>query len=321
MNDPAGAGMQTGSGKASVLVRLAKLLLFAAVLWFVGRVLWRELAHVSWSELTFHPGLLALTAVTMVVGKSLLFLPYRLVISGFCRPPGWRAMMGSVWLGQMGKYLPGKVGSVVWIVLLLRRYGLAGQIGLSAILIGAGLMVVVGMLVGSPLLLWQPAHAELPVDWWLCLLVAVAGLVCLHPRVFGSIVNFLLRKIGRQPIETLHRVRDLVLPMLAMLLHMALFGLAYWLMARSMLDVPASEIPLFIGSAITVSVVGFLAFFAPAGLGVQEAMVLALLGPVVTVHYAAIIAVAIRVAQVLAEVLLAAVGFVILPQAPRQQAA
>lgn len=309
MEDSAQTAAVEHDGRRSVVVGIAKFVLFAAVLYFVGRALLHQLALVSWSELEFDPYLMAAAMAVMLAAKALLFLPYRFLIAGFCRPPGLRPVMGAIWLGQMGKYLPGKVGTIVWIALLLQRHKVPRHVAVSVILIAVGLLVALGMLVAIPLLLWEPVRACLPAAWLWCLLAAAAGICCLHPRVFGAAINFLLRRLRREPIETLHRIRDLVIPIVAFLVQFSLLGLSYWLMARSITDVGVATIPVFISSAVTVTVVGFLAFFAPAGLGVQEGLLLVLLGPLIGPDLAAVVTVVMRLMQILAEAPLAVVGY------------
>jgi len=145
-----------------------------------------------------------------------------------------------------------------------------------------------------------------------------AALVCLHPRVFGAVGNFLLVRIGYQPFASLPRLRDYVRPALALALTYVLFGVGYWLMARSLgAEAAPADLPLFICAVTVVLIGGFLAFFAPAGLGVQEGLLLLVLGPMIGAGPAAIIAVLMRLLQTVTEAGLGAVGLALLRQGPK----
>jgi hypothetical protein len=56
-----------------------------------------------------------------------------------------------------------------------------------------------------------------------------------------------------------------------------LYGLAFWTTARALFAIPASDIPRYIGIFALAWLVGLVAFFAPGGIGVREAVIAALL--------------------------------------------
>jgi len=308
--EPAPAERQPRRAKA-VPLKVVKWLLFAAVLFFVGRALLQQWRAISWDAIHFEASFLVLAVASVLLAKSLGFLLYGLLLGRFCRRPGWLRMMSSVWVAQIAKYVPGKVGSVVGMVVLLRPYDVPGQAVVSTLFIIDGIAVILGMMLAIPLTLWEPVRAIFPNAWLWCIPVIGVGLACLHPRVFGSVGNFLLRKFGYRPLAMLPRVRDYFPLVGVMLVQYAFLGLGYWLMTRSMTGAPVSSVPVFICVVVLANIAGFLAFFAPAGLGVQEGLLLVLLGPLVGGPVAAILAVIMRLVQTLLEVCLAAVGLVL----------
>ena len=310
ISEPPAAG-RAKKRTTAILLTTVKWALFLIVLFYVGRALWHQFAKVSWNEIRPAPLLAVLAVVVVLMAKAMSFLLYGLLLRRFGKFPGWLPMMCSVWTAQLGKYAPGKVGAVVGMVWLLRRYNVPGQIAVGTVFIIDGLSVILGMMVAVPLTLWGPVRAVLPMAWLWCSLVLVIGTVCLHPRVFGTVGNFLLRKFGYQPLPMLPTIRDYVWPIVVMLVQFTLLGLGYWLMTRSIAPVSIRLLPMFISGVVLVVIGGFLAFFAPAGLGVQEGLLLILLKPFIGAT-AAIIAVAMRFVQVVSDVLLALAGLIIL---------
>jgi hypothetical protein len=143
--------------------------------------------------------------------------------------------------------------------------------------------------------------------------------------VFAAVGNFGLRKLGYAPFAALPKFRDYVGPGVALVVSFFLVGLGYWLMARSMApeDAPLAALPIFVCAVVVVVIGGFLAFFAPAGLGVQEGLLLLLLTPMMAPEHkwvVAVIAVLMRLVQTLSEVLMALMGLAIVrltrPPAP-----
>jgi len=141
---------------------------------------------------------------------------------------------------------------------------------------------------------------------WAC------GIVALHPRVFGGLVNFLLKKLGRAPLASVPSAGKYVVPVIASFAQWLFAGLALWLMTAAVIEVSPRLIPLFIATAALATTAGYLALFAPGGIGVRELLYLQTLGPMMGPQNAAMVAVvvvAMRLVQTVVELGLAAVGF------------
>ena len=286
----------------------AKWLLFLAVLYFVGRALKRQFAAATWEEMSFNWLLLALALLFTVGAKALHFLAYRLLLASFGRPPGWLPLMVIAWIPEIGKYMPGKVASLLGAVWLLRRYKVPGQTAVTTVYIMNGLWVVVGLLIAVPVTLWGPLRAGIPMVWLWCPALALLGLVCMHPKVFGTLGNFLLRKLGHDTVQRLPRMRDYVAPAAVMFCQWCLIGLGFWCAGRSISAAPAAHIPLYIAALAMAGTLGFLAIFAPGRLGVQEGLLLLILAPMGDPAYVATLVVAIRIVHIVADLLLLAAG-------------
>jgi len=301
----------------TVLGTVLKWSLFVVVLVVVGRVLVERFGEVAWSQIAFHPLWLAGALVATLLALGAGFVPYSLAVGHFGYRPPLLAVMASLWVAQVGKYLPGKVGSVVGMVWLLRRHRVPMGVSAGAVVMIDGLSVILGMLMAVPLTLSEPVRARFPMAWLWCLLVVAAGMVCLHPRVFGWLCNVVLRRLRQEPLQRLPRLRDLGWPMLALFGQYCLAGCRLWMLARSFTDdVGANILPLLISGATLAATVSFLSFFAPGGLGVQEGVLIILLDPFIGSSNAAILAVANRFLKTAGEALLAGAGLGLLRWMP-----
>lgn len=300
----------------TVLGTVLKWVLFVVVLVVVGRVLVERFGEVSWSQITFRPMWLAGALLVTLLALGVGFVPYGLVVGHLGYRPPLLAVMVSLWVAQVGKYLPGKVGSVVGVVWLLRRHRVPMGVSAGAVVMIDGLSVILGMLMAIPLTLSEPVRARFPMAWLWCLLLVVAGVVCLHPRVFGWLCNMVLRRLRQEPLRRLPRIRDLGWPMLALFGQYCLAGFCLWMLARSFTDVGAGTLPLLTSVATLAATVGFLSFFAPGGLGVQEGALIILLDPFIGSSNAAILAVASRFIKTAGEALLAGAGLAMIRWMP-----
>jgi len=168
--------------------------------------------------------------------------------------------------------------------------------------------LIAGLIVSTPLLLSAPVRREMPHAWVWCVALAACGLVALHPRVFGGLVNLALKLIGRPPLSTIPSAKVYAIPVVLSFSQWLFSGLALWFMTRSVIHVGVEQIPLFIAVSALAMSISYLALFSPGGLGVREWLFLITLGPTIGPH-AAIVAVAMRVGQTLVELTLAAAGF------------
>jgi len=295
-----------------VLYTAVKWLLFATVVILVGRVLLTQIRTIAWDQVQVAVPFAVLAGLGTVASKAVAFMPYGWLMSRFCSRPRWPGVIASVWTAQLGRYVPGKIGTVAGIVLLFRRHNVPGQAAIGAVFVADGLAAILGAIIAVPLVLWEPVRRHVPYAWLWCLVLTTVGVTCLHPRVFKAVANAVLRRLGRQEIQALPRIRDYALPALALAAQYVLYGVAYWCMARALAGVPTSAIPVFIAIATTGVLAGLIAFFAPAGLGVQEGTFLLTLTQVMPKPEAALLIVVMRLVLTLAEVTLAGVGLLVL---------
>jgi hypothetical protein len=300
--------------RAPLLTAAAKYALFACVLVLVCRALVRQFASIEWQEIQFCPFYIVLTALAAFAGRSLSVLAYRSILGGFGAVPPWRESMCIAWVPPMGKYIPGKVATVLGAVWLLRRHDVPGPVAGVAVFLLMGLRVLVGLLIACPLMLWAPIRSSLPMAWIWCVGLLLAGTFCLHPRVFGSLFAFLGRKLKRQRFPEMRGLGGYAGSVAVMFAQCFVVGLALWFVTKSITDLSAWWIPVFIGANALATSLGFLAFFAPAGLGVREGILLMVfsLVPDLGPGTGAVAVVAMRFTYTIVEVILAAIGLVIL---------
>jgi uncharacterized membrane protein YbhN (UPF0104 family) len=287
----------------------------AVVLYFVIGALARQLRAVDWSTVDFRPGPAA-AAIVCVAGVSAMQLVARwtlLIAYGY--PLDWRVQLPAAWVPQLGKYVPGGIASVGGAVYLLRKHGVPAAIGLSVAVLLDALAVMAGLIVSTPLLLWRPVRERLPMAWLACAGMIFVGVVTLHPRVFVSLLNLALRLIKRQPIAQTPALSKYLWPVLASFGQWLFAGFGLWFMTMSVVDVPASLIPLFIASAALAMTVSYLVPFTPGGLGIREGLYLLTLGPTIGPRVA-IVVVAMRVVQTVIEIGLAGIGAWVMHHAP-----
>ncbi|MFN9201384.1 MAG: YbhN family protein [Planctomycetaceae bacterium] len=267
--------------------------LFGLVIWFVSRQardMWRDLEGKS---LVIDLKAFALCALCTLLAwfPSIWFWRWLLVELGVASP--WFPTIHSYLLGHLGKYVPGKATVIVIRTALLRKFGLRPAVGaftvtLETLTYMAAGVATVAMLapyasVNVPKLDWLRMLAERPA-WGIgvALVVTLAGIVglSLSSRQFVTLASRMAERRGDGDGVLEH------LPWYVVPCGFVLFLAAWWIqglglglaiLAVSPTDFAWGDWPRWTGAAAIAMVGGFVALFAPGGLGVREALTLALL--------------------------------------------
>ncbi|WP_405612548.1 hypothetical protein OG292_11600 [Streptomyces sp. NBC_01511] len=239
------------------------------------------------------PLLLASVAAN-IVGLVLAVHAWRVLIPGRHEIRGLLAAK-IYFLGQLSKYVPGRVWGVITHVAHGRIAGVPGAQMTSAYLLSLGLTILTG--VGVSLL---AAPVALPDHWQWLGLPALFFLACVaRPALVTRPVTFLAR-LARTTVEPPpdSAVRR------AMLLAVASWlasGLHLWFLVLALGAPPWAGLGAAVGAFALATVVSSLALIVPDGWGVRELTITAALATVLPGGAAATAALASRLVCVVAE--------------------
>jgi hypothetical protein len=227
---------------------------------------------------------------------------WRTLLAGLGSPLSVRAAMGIVFVGQLGKYLPGSV----WPVLAQMELANAHQVPRHRSATASVLAMLMSLFAGL-----LAALATLPLvltaqPYRLLLLAVPVMLVCLHPRVLNPALRLLFR-LARRP-ESYEPLRGgAVLAALGWaLLSWLGYGLSIWLLAVR-LGAPDGKTALIaVGGFALAWCAGFVVVFAPAGAGVRDVLLVTILGAVLGVADATAVALVSRLLMTAGDLLAAA---------------
>ena len=274
----------------------------------------------NWTELRsqplewrIEPGWLVLSALLVWAMYALLIVAWRMMLAGWGqRLDGWTA--ARIWtVSSLGKYLPGKVWAIAGMALLAQRAGIAAwaatgsAVVLQVLAIGTG--AAVAGLTGRQAI--AAADPRLGAVLGVLIAGAVAGVALL---LWPAFLRRLLRLAAPDAeARGTPPVAGIAFGILANLVAWLGYGLALWLLARGLLPSvgldPALAIAVFTASYLA----GFLALFAPGGIGVREGLFILMLQGPLGIAAATALALASRVLLTITE-LGAAVPFLVFTQ-------
>ncbi len=295
-------------GKA-LAVKGLKVLLLALVLYGVGRAMAGQVSKLSWDQIHIQPLFLVLSIGAAGLASFLSAISNRMLLGGFTKAPSLSAICAVCWIPILGKYLPGKFASVAGAIYMLKRYGVALPIAASIVIVQQALAVLTGLMVALPLCFWQPIRQRFPLAWVGCLVAAAAGMIFMHPQVFGAIINRVLRGLRRDPLPKLPPLRQYLPPVALLIISWMVLGVAAWLTARGVTEVSLGQLPIFTAAMALAASLGALALI-PGGLVIREAVLILVLTPL-TGPVAAVVAVVLRLQSIIVELLMAAVALLL----------
>lgn len=292
------------------LLDVVRIVVAVLVLAAVVVAVWR-----NWGEVSAHlrevpAATLAEAFVLGLLAPIFSLLGWRVLLNDLGTRLPLPAGASVFFVGQLGKYLPGSVWSVVAQADLGSRLGVPrrrmGIVGLLSIL----LSVLTGAIVGVPALpLLLERSGEFRSVWWFA--PAAALLLLLWPRLLNWGIARTLRILRREPLE-----RELTAPAIALtslwfVLAWLSAGLSILVLAHALSpDTPVRSLLVtsICGFALA-SAIGMFSVIVPAGVGVRDGVLAVLLGALMPFPAAFAIVVISRFFTVVADVVVAAVGW------------
>jgi glycosyltransferase 2 family protein len=233
-----------------------------------------------WSSVSAALGRLGLLAVVgafigVLLGLLASMQVWRVLLAGLGSPLPVGAAARVLFIGQLGKYLPGSI----WPVLAQMELGSEHQVprlrSASASVLAMLMSVLSGLLAA---LVTLPFVARSTSYRW-TFLAAPVLLICLHPKVLNQILDRALRLARRPPLERPLSGRVVASALAWSLSTWIGYGLQIWLLATRV-GLPYGRGALVaIGGFAFAWCVGFLIVFLPVGAGVREVLLIAALSP------------------------------------------
>jgi hypothetical protein len=260
-----------------------KLAIVALVIGFVWRTIadaWSQLGEYPWG---FHAGWLAAAGGFYVLG----LLPAALFWYGCLRALGqhprfWEALR-AYYIGHLGKYVPGKAMVVVIRAGMIGGHRVDPGVAAASVFLESLTWISVASFLAAGYLAASVSHTDALFGGAIVLMVAT-GIPTLPP-VFPRLARWAgVGKADPEIVAKLHRLGygTTLLGWTLMPIGWVFMGLAYWATLRAM-GLPniagPDELPRYTAAVALAVVVGFVAIFVPAGVGIREATLVRLVIP------------------------------------------
>lgn len=176
---------------------------------------------------------------------------------------------------MVAKYVPGKVWHIAGSTYIAAQKGVPEGPAIASVVIGQAYSVLSGIaLVIAALAFGVIKHSgeSFALFRWTSIPVLAFLLVLVvKPNLTGQLMNWVLRIFKRETVTMRINISTSLRLFLLFLFPWFLFGLSFWFLAQALTPVPFSQYLSLAVINVAGTVIGFLAFFAPGGIGVKEA--------------------------------------------------
>lgn len=284
------------------------LLVLAAVVVAVGR----NWAQVSQDIRRIQPSQVLLAAGLVCLAPLLTLLAWRRVLADLGSPLHLAPAGGVFFVGQLGKYLPGSVWSIVAQAEMGTRLHIPRSRSAVVGLISIGLAAICGLLVGIPALPLLSRSSTGSTGWVVLLAIPLLAVV-FWPRLLNWGIGVGLRLLRREPLE--HRLsgRAVFASSAYLVGAWVCSGLHVLVLARAVSARPVDGSRLLVATVGGFALASALSMFAvvlPAGVGLREGILVLLLSPLISLSGATAVVVLARFLTILSDVVFALGGWV-----------
>ena len=290
------------------LLLLAKWALCLAVFGFVGKYVlanWQAVADVKPPV----PGWLLLGSLIALTSPLLSGWSCQRLVAAHGYKVSYQRALGLCYVPILGKYLPGKIWSLLAAVHLYAREGIPKKVATTCITLYMALGLASAAMVT---LLMALVGGGPPGRIWPCAAMIALLAAGLLPPIRYGVANAVLALLGQTRIQTAVSLPRLLQVLAALILGKSVYGVGFFFFVQGFLDVPLSDLSGLIALFTFAQIAGVVALFAPAGIGVRDGVLLLGLQPIVGPGPAIVITGACRIWQTALELIMAGWGWLAL---------
>ena len=293
--------------RATVLRALVVLLLFGGLA-VALRGTWARLGEFDWQ---LDPLAVAAAFAAMVVASIWAALAWLVVARAFGADLALRPALRIYSTSNLGKYLPGKVLHAAARVYLCQQQGVPTSVASAGVAVDVLLHVAAALLIVAlavPTVLGSVAELDATLVTAVAVGGLIAGLALLHPVVLNAAFGVLRRLLPKRELPAVTVGYGTILRAFSLYLALwMLYALGCFASAAAVFPVGWSTLPLLGGAYALSYLIGTAIAILPAGAVVREGVLTLVLVQLMPEPAALAAAVLVRLVQVAAEGLCAAI--------------
>ena len=267
---------------------------------------WHQIG-VSYEKLSWYS-----LAIATALGFGNIFaamMAWRSLLADLDSPLRLPVAMRIFFLGQLGKYLPGSVWTVVAQADLGRDHEIPPRRTVAASVLGMAVSLAAGLVLAVVTL---PFSAPGAVDQYVWVLLVLPLLVvALLPKNLDRLTHFLFKVLRREPPDHEFTLRGVLVALAWQTIGWLSVGGEVFVLCWALHAPIGRSLLLALGGTALAWSAGFLAIPLPSGAGLREVITIAILSGVLSVPSATVVALTSRVISIVGDGAFAAVAVAI----------
>ncbi len=268
---------------------LIKSVFVLALLYFVGRQIagnWDDLVTHDW---TFDARWFILSAVAHLVTLAMFSKVWCMLVGGFGYQVPLKYGFKISYITNLGRYIPGKIWPVFGMVYYAKQVDISEEAAVTSWIVAqmfalpaAFLASLIGIIL-YPQMMFAELSTALRLGVFMLALgtFVVSILLVVAPARSLSLLNIILKKINRQTLEFRISSGMALKVYLGYFVSWVAYGLSFWLFLHSILPDPKIGLAEAATAFILAYQLGYVALFAPGGIGIRELILTGVLTPYV----------------------------------------
>jgi uncharacterized membrane protein YbhN (UPF0104 family) len=267
------------------LSSVIKIALLGLIFFYIFRYLYSNWGQLSSLNIRLNYGYVILSFIMMKIAWMSTAWSWGKTLEAF----GHKLPYGDVYTiyfrSMVAKYLPGKVWQIAGSTYIAAQKGVPEGATIASVVIGQAYSVLSGvaLVVAAFAFGFVQKPGGIPYLRWTSIpMLAALIVLVVKPDLSIRLMNLVLPLFKRRKVTVKMTIMTSLWLFLAYLFPWLIFGFSFWFLAHALT-------PIFLGlyvplTAILVAgtVIGFLALFAPGGIGVKEASMAALAASLTT---------------------------------------
>jgi glycosyltransferase 2 family protein len=262
------------------LYTFVKIIVICAIFFYIFRYLYSNWGQLRSLNIHLNYFYVVLSFVVMKVAWMTTAWSWGKTLEAFGHKIPYRDVYTIYFRSMLAKYLPGKVWQIAGSTYIASQKGVPEGATIASVVIGQAYSVLAGValiVVGFALGSLQKTGQGLTFFRWTSIPILIALIILVvRPGLCERLMNWVLPLFKRQKVTVDIKLTTSLWLFLAFLLPWFIFGFSFWLLTRAFTPVPFSLYVPLTAILTAGTVIGFLAIFAPGGIGVKEASMAAL---------------------------------------------
>lgn len=291
------------------LMQTIKIICFAIVMFFLVKVIYGNINELKKTEFIMNIPVFVISLMIFLVYKFYnAVLWHHLTVKSGCSIRMDNSIIAWSY-SQLGKFVPGKVFYLLGRLFYYKKENISVKKITFCFLLENAYTFLAALFMFIASLPFIKLNIANEYKYYSIILL-VMFFIFINPFFVEKGMNMVLKIFKKEPVKILLTYKDMVIMLVLFISNWLVMGIGFFVLSGSLYPLGLDKFFYMTAVFALSNVIGILSFFAPAGIGVREAILIFALKAIMPVSYAVIISIVSRVWSLAGELLTVFFAFV-----------